>query len=145
MLPSFLPLSDGKEHVSRMKIESSFLLTAPNSGGLLVIEFVALMVRGSFEMKERIVEIKRSMLVEEPWVTVKNGVRVVRPAVISSISLLPHGHKVESGPATDLDSESLFRVVDESGPCYEFIATACLDDSGIALNINNDSELRFLR
>lgn len=36
-----------------------------------------------------VVEIDRSILVKEPWITVKNGEVVVRPAIISSISHLP--------------------------------------------------------
>ena len=96
-------------------------------------------------MLERVVEIDRNILVEEPWVTVRNGKRIVKPAIISSMSQLPRGHRVEPRPVIGGESSSCFRVVDESGPCYEFMATACLDDAGIALNIDSEGELRFLR
>ncbi|MCB9469497.1 MAG: hypothetical protein R3C24_11610 [Cyanobacteriota/Melainabacteria group bacterium] len=90
-----------------------------------------------------VVEIDRSILVKEPWITVKNGEVVVRPAIISSISHLPRGHRVGAGESFGGDPGCLYRVVDEGGPCYEFIAVATLDDCGIALNI--ESEVKILR
>lgn len=90
-----------------------------------------------------VVEIDRSILVKEPWITVRNGKVVVRPAIISSISHLPRGHRVGASEGSCEDRGCLYRVVDEGGPCYEFIAVATLEDRGIALNI--ESEVKILR
>lgn len=98
-----------------------------------------------------VVEIDRSILVKEPWITVRNGKVVVRPAIISSISHLPRGHRVGASEGSSEgscdgsyeDRGCLYRVVDEGGPCYEFIAVATFDDRGIALNI--ESEVKILR
>lgn len=90
-----------------------------------------------------VVEIDRSSLVKEPWITIRNGKVVVRPAIISSISHLPRGHRVGASEEFCEDRGCLYRVVDEGGPCYEFIAVATLDGRGIALNI--ESEVKILR
>ena len=91
-----------------------------------------------------VIEIKRSMVLREPWTTnAAGGTNRTFPLVATMRAETPGGHELANQIAATINPINTFRVVDGIGPCYEFEGTAALSDD--VLTVRVEGALRFLR
>ena len=91
-----------------------------------------------------VIEIPRSLLVQEPWTTATvGGKQNTRPVVVSLSSENPQGIELVELINQAPTLVNTFRVVDGMGPCYEFKGTALINNDLLTLNV--EGALTFLR
>lgn len=90
-----------------------------------------------------VIEVSRDLLIREPWTTGSMGATKTRPMVVSLTNEPAQGDTLMQQLNAAPNGVQTFRVVDMSGPCYEFEGTALMKNDLVTVHV--EGALKFLR